>query len=322
MFRSGESEYYINKSQVRLKDIREMFMDTGVGKEGYSLIGQGRIDDILSGSYEERRGIFEEASGVTKYKYKLENAVRKLERVQDDLIRIEDISKQVDERYIFLKQEAEKARQGIKIASELEHMDLSYYYNQWKTLQLQKKEKEEEFLDLKHRIKTLAEDSEHCRFEKEPLDQESSEILKEIEQFQAKMEQNQRQKIELEKKNIVYDEQFRFAKKEIGRLESELEVLQQKISVETSRLRDVQSSFETKQGDMASIQEKVRSKQDEISLYREKINQIDSELKAMMLQYEQREHQLNQWIIEESTRKGLVAGRQEDVKNIQKNRIY
>ena len=90
MFRSGESEYYINKNSCRLKDIRELFMDTGVGKDGYSIIGQGRVDEILSTKSEDRRNIFEEAAGIVKYKSRKEEAEKRLDKTEENLIRIND----------------------------------------------------------------------------------------------------------------------------------------------------------------------------------------------------------------------------------------
>ena len=88
VYRSGESEYYLNKTGCRLKDINELFMDTGIGKEGYSIIGQGRIDEILSSKAEDRRRVFEEAAGIVKYKTRKEEAERKLKKTEENLLRL------------------------------------------------------------------------------------------------------------------------------------------------------------------------------------------------------------------------------------------
>ena len=89
-YRSGESEYYINKQSVRLRDVNELFMDTGLGREGYAIIGQGRIDEILSIKSAERREIFEEAAGISKYRHRKEETERKLDRTEENLVRIND----------------------------------------------------------------------------------------------------------------------------------------------------------------------------------------------------------------------------------------
>ena len=129
LYRNGDSEYLINKTRVRLKDIRELFMDTGIGKEGYSLIGQGRIDQILSGSADERRGLFEEASGVSKYLYKLGESSRKLDRVSSDMERIGDILHEIEDRYEYLNKESERAIQGRDFSLDLEKKEKAFYYS-------------------------------------------------------------------------------------------------------------------------------------------------------------------------------------------------
>src|SRR5690606_27578075 len=107
--RSGESEYFINRQPCRLKDITELFMDTGIGKEAYSIIGQGRIDEILSFRSEDRRGIFEEASGIVKYKTRKKEAVRKLEDTEQNLLRIHDLVSELEDQLEPLARQSETA---------------------------------------------------------------------------------------------------------------------------------------------------------------------------------------------------------------------
>ena len=109
-YRSGESEYYINRQSVRLKDVTELFMDTGMGKEGYSIIGQGKIDEILSAKSGERREIFEEAAGIAKFRHRKEDAERKLERTEENLVRINDKIAELEMQVDPLRDQAEKAK--------------------------------------------------------------------------------------------------------------------------------------------------------------------------------------------------------------------
>ena len=109
IFRSGETEYLINNQKCRLKDITELFMDTGIGKEGYSIIGQGKIDAILSGKPEERRALLEEAAGIVKYKSRKEEAEKRLDNTDNNLVRIRDIIATYEERLEPLRVEKEKA---------------------------------------------------------------------------------------------------------------------------------------------------------------------------------------------------------------------
>lgn len=125
MFRSGESEYYINKNSCRLKDVRELFMDTGVGKEGYSIIGQGKIDEILSNKPEDRRNIFEEAAGIIKYKTRKQEAIRKLEKTEANLTRIGDLLHEIRKQKDQLKEEAERAGEFQRLFSQLRDLDVA-----------------------------------------------------------------------------------------------------------------------------------------------------------------------------------------------------
>ncbi len=127
LYRSGESEYYINRSAVRLRDINEMFMDTGLGRDGYSIIGQGRIDEILSAKSGDRREIFEEASGISKFRHRKEESERKLASTEDNLVRLRDILSEIEGRVGPLKIQAEKAKQYIKIYDELRGLEVSVW---------------------------------------------------------------------------------------------------------------------------------------------------------------------------------------------------
>ena len=110
LYRSGESEYYINNTKCRLKDIHELFMDTGIGKEGYSIIGQGKIESLLSGNPEERRGLLEEAAGIVKYKSRKIESEKKLQAAENNIVRINDILATYEERLEPLREESEKAK--------------------------------------------------------------------------------------------------------------------------------------------------------------------------------------------------------------------
>ena len=127
LYRSGESEYYINGAKCRLKDILELFRDTGIGKEGYSIIGQGRIDEILSERSIDRRKVFEEASGIMKYRVRKEEAERKLEKTAQNLLRVEDILKEQALQIKPLKRQADNARVYLELSEQLKHLDVNLF---------------------------------------------------------------------------------------------------------------------------------------------------------------------------------------------------
>ncbi|NLV37492.1 MAG: chromosome segregation protein SMC [Clostridiaceae bacterium] len=127
VFRSGESEYLINKSACRLKDITELFLDTGMGKDGYSVIGQGRVDEILSSRSEDRRLIFEEASGIMKYKVRKHDAEKKLELTRQNVERINDIISELEAQLAPLKEQSENARRYLNLRESLKELEINVY---------------------------------------------------------------------------------------------------------------------------------------------------------------------------------------------------
>ena len=126
-YRSGESEYYINRRSVRLKDINELFMDTGLGREGYSIIGQGKIDEILSVKSSDRREVFEEAAGISRYRHRKEEAERKLERTDENLVRINDKIAELALQVEPLREQSEKAKKFLVLRDELRGLEISVW---------------------------------------------------------------------------------------------------------------------------------------------------------------------------------------------------
>ncbi|HIV85783.1 MAG TPA: AAA family ATPase, partial [Candidatus Monoglobus merdigallinarum] len=125
LYRSGESEYYINKTLCRLKDVHELFMDTGLGRDGYSMVGQGQIDSILSTKSEDRRQIFEEASGISKYKYRKIEAERKLSHTNDNICRVNDILSELTKQLEPLKRQSEKAKKFLVLRDEMKELEIN-----------------------------------------------------------------------------------------------------------------------------------------------------------------------------------------------------
>ena len=135
VYRSGEGEYYINGASCRLKDVHELFMDTGIGKEGYSIIGQGKIEEILSSKGEERRNFFEEAAGIVKYKTRRFEALSKLERERQNLERVSDIITEIEGNLEPLFEQSEKAKEYLKLAEELKQVQMNVFINEVETTQ-------------------------------------------------------------------------------------------------------------------------------------------------------------------------------------------
>ncbi len=144
-YRSGESEYYINKQSARLRDINEMFMDTGLGKEGYSNIGQGRIDEILALKSTDRREVFEEAAGISKYRHRKEETERRLCTTEDNLMRIGDKISELEMQVEPLRVQAEKARKFLELREELKGLEIAVWLEKLQTLAAAAKKAEADY---------------------------------------------------------------------------------------------------------------------------------------------------------------------------------
>lgn len=176
VYRSGESEFFINKNQCRLKDIIELFMDTGIGRDGYSIIGQGRIDEILSSKSEERRRIFEEAAGIVKYRTRKEEAEKKIENTRQNLLRINDIVSEIENQLGPLEEQSEKAKKFLEIRENLKFLEVGLFIsniekNKTKLNEVleQVKEISGQIVDENSKLDDLQKQKEKLRFEVENL---------------------------------------------------------------------------------------------------------------------------------------------------------
>ncbi len=182
VYRSGEGEYYINKTLCRLKDIHELFMDTGLGRDGYSIIGQGKIDNILSTKSEDRRQIFEEAAGISKYKYRKIEAERKLLQTTDNLTRVADILTELESQLGPLERQSEKARRYLVLRDEMRNLDITV-----SVINAEKAKKE--LGELNQNISLLTEQIDGIKLELEQTDAEIAAMYDETKEYDQKMEE-------------------------------------------------------------------------------------------------------------------------------------
>lgn len=169
LYRTGESEYRINKSLVKLKEIKELFLDTGIGKEGYSLIGQGRIEEIINGKSEDRRLIFEQACGTVKIKYQKNESEKKLTKAKDNLTRLKDIIIQNEKRCDFLKIQAKKAKRGMQLLEEIKKADFSISYKDYNNYTTNIKKYTEKLDELKNEHTTVSKELDFFKKKLIPL---------------------------------------------------------------------------------------------------------------------------------------------------------
>jgi chromosome segregation protein len=184
VFRDGGSEYFINKTPCRLKDIQQLFMGTGVGRTSYSIMAQGNITQILSSKPEDRRMIFEEAAGITKYKAQKREALRKLEATEQNLVRVADLVREVKRQIGSLQRQAGKARRYKQLSMELQHLDTQLARHQFDVLQAEIAERQTTADNLRDEIETSSADVLRCEDEISELRNRLSELEHEIGEMQ------------------------------------------------------------------------------------------------------------------------------------------
>ncbi len=225
IYRSGESGYYINKAPCRLKDILELFMDTGIGKDGYSIIGQGKIDEILSNKSEDRRNIFEEAAGIVKYKNRKIESEKKLEQTKLNLLRINDIVAEIEGNIEPLKLQSEKARKFLDLREELKNVEIGLFLYNIDDYKL-KVEEIIKNIDVFETQKVKEEERlQNIQLEKEALKENFDKLLEVIEETQKLAFESTNKKEQLNSEIGICIERISNNKENFERLDNEISAL-------------------------------------------------------------------------------------------------
>ncbi len=249
VFRSGESEYYLNKTSCRLKDIKELFMDTGIGIDGYSIIGQGRIDEILSTKAEDRRGLFEEAAGIVKYKTRKINSEKKLEKTRENITRINDILSELNNQLTPLKNQSKKAEEFMKLKDKLKKLEANLFVRE-----IEKNTKKEQ--DIHEQKKIYIKRLRTSEIKRDNLEKKYKEINEQVEELDKKTEEIQHKKIqiqeklqELERNIILKNEKNTYLRREIDNLTEAIDEFQkniESINIENNKYKEIESTLEKK----------------------------------------------------------------------------
>lgn len=225
VYRSGESEYLINGSPCRLKDVAELFYDTGIGKEGYSIIGQGQIEKILSGKPEERRELFDEAAGIVKYKKRKATAQKKLESERENLVRVNDILSELERQVGPLEKQAEKAKTYLKKKEELKTYDVNMFLLEQERIESVLGEIREKYETANREYQEANESYESIKTEYENLEQAIAEMDETINSIRETMNQSGVMKEKLEGQINLLNEQIRSAENTDELMQSRLDAL-------------------------------------------------------------------------------------------------
>ena len=276
LYRSGESEYLINGNVCRLKEVTELFYDTGIGKEGYSIIGQGQIDRILSGKPEERRELFDEAAGIVKYKKRKATAQKKLENERENLVRVNDILSELERQVGPLERQSEKAKIYLNKKAELKEYDVNMFL-----LEIERIEREEKELNEKYRIANDEMEETNVAYEKikeeyETLEQSMKDMDEKINSIRENVSNSSVMKEKLESQIQVLNEQIHTAELTDEHLQSRLVAIEKD---KQERIVSKQSYDEKKaelDGQFAAIEERKNAALAELEAVQAKIAECNT----------------------------------------------
>ena len=226
IYRSGESEYLLNGTLCRLKDVNELFYDTGIGKEGYSIIGQGQIDKILSGKPEERRELFDEAAGIVKFKRRKTAAQKKLEDEKQNLVRVNDILSELEKQIGPLEKQSEVAKVYLKKKEELKTLDVNMFLLENKRLQEQLQSVDEKYEIASADLNSTSEKYEKIKEEYEQIEGQIALLDETIEKRRTSLTDTSVLRGKLEGEINVLKEQIHFAKSNEEHLKQRKETVQ------------------------------------------------------------------------------------------------
>ena len=278
LFRSGESEYMINGTQVRLKDVNELFYDTGIGKEGYSIIGQGQIDQILSGKPEERRELFDEAAGIVKFKRRKNQALKKLDDENQNLVRVQDILAELERQVGPLEKQCEKAKKYLLFKDDLKKYDVNMFLVEMEDIK-------NRLSDLDKKLEIATSDMNSSNEEFENIKKQYTKLEADLEEINNSIEAKKTMstdtvlKIEkLEGRILVLKEQINSAKNNEEFIAARVNAISSDIAQKEKNLTEL---CKEKDDNENVIQETIKSQSEittDISVIKEEIENFDKEI--------------------------------------------
>jgi chromosome segregation protein len=346
VFRDGGSEYFINKTPCRLRDIQQLFMGTGVGRTSYSIMAQGNITQILSSKPEDRRLIFEEAAGITKYKAQKKEALRKLEYTDQNLVRVEDLVREVKRQIGSLQRQAGKARRYKQLSQELQHLDTQLARHQFDVLQSEIRERQESAENLRNEIEASSANMLRCEDEISQLrerladlehqigakQQRGLELKGEMERHESRIQFNEERLRELDSQNTKAlaeisqaEERRHIAAQEYATASANLQASEAALASHRAALETRKEALRAVEEDLRARQEALRQAQSAAFSSAQELTRARNELTALDLQKQGNVVRLEKLSAEkiqlEEERSRLEARLQEFAANVQVERV-
>ena len=302
-YRSGDGEYYINKQSARLRDIHELFMDTGLGREGYSNIGQGRIDEILSLKSGDRREIFEEAAGISKYRHRKEETERKLAHTEDNLLRIGDKVSELELQLEPLKVQSEKARKYLELKDELKGVEVAVWMDTLEKLSAAAQKAEEDYKSASFVLQQAHDDLDSLYRQAEQLGETLRTRDAELETVRVKVNM-------LSSTHQQLDGQMAVLRGNLENNNANIDRIRQELRGDDDRSGGIVAQIHQTRARIEEIEATLASK-------RRELDQLQQQLTAMTATAQGRNKQYLELRSKESTLAADIAGRQADARGLE-----
>ncbi len=304
-YRSGDGEYYINKQSARLKDINELFMDTGLGREGYSNIGQGRIDEILSLKSNDRREIFEEAAGISKYRHRKEETERKLVQTEDNLLRIGDKVSELELQLEPLKVQSEKARKYLELKDELKGVEVAVWLDSLDKLSAAAKKAEEDYASASFVLQQAHDDLDRLYAQAEELGQALHQKDGNLETLRVKVNMFQATHQQLDGQMAVLRGNVENNKSNLARIEEELKGQEDRSGGIVNQI--------------AQAEVRVKEAEEAITAKNHRLEQLKLDLATMTASAQGITKRFLELRSQESTLAADIAGREADARGLEES---
>ena len=310
LYRSGDSEYRINGKNVRLKDVTELFMDTGMGRDGYAIIGQGRIAEIVSAKSADRRDIFEEAAGVSKFRYKKQEAQRKLDAAQENLVRLQDIVSELESRVEPLRKQAEKAKQYVELAGKQKQLEVSLWVRRLGALR-------EKLTGLSDGLLQAQAEYQNAEREIQRTDAQVQDGYRRMQESTLKMEEIRQQMQQAEEETTQLKSAVAVCENDILHSRQMQESLRQQKQETAQQSRSMESRMESLSEQVVQLRQKREAIQVESEQTEQNWNALKQQAARRGQEYEQANQVLQNLLVRQSELRVLqqtAAGQQEELK--------
>lgn len=310
LYRSGDSEYRINGKNVRLKDVTELFMDTGMGRDGYAIIGQGRIAEIVSAKSADRRDIFEEAAGVSKFRYKKQEAQRKLDAAQENLVRLQDIVSELESRVEPLRKQAEKAKQYVELAGKQKQLEVSLWVRRLGALR-------EKLTGLSDGLLQAQAEYQNAEREIQRTDAQVQDGYRRMQESTLKMEEIRQQIQQAEEETTQLKSAVAVCENDILHSRQMQESLRQQKQETAQQSRSMENRMESLSEQVVQLRQKREAIQVEAEQTEQNWNALKQQAARRGQEYEQANQVLQNLLVRQSELRVLqqtAAGQQEELK--------